>query len=1132
MLDGIIPIDRLLKKTGELGMKALAITDHGNLFGLLDFQEEAKKNAIHPILGCEFYLAEGSMKVRNPKDETFHLIALAETNEGYSNLCKLASMAYLDGFYYKPRIDKELLAEHSRGLILSSACLQGEIAWHLRNGRKEQARAAAMSYIDIAGRDNFFIELMDHGIEPQKQVNRALTELAKEMQLPLIATNDVHFLEREDYEASQIAICIGTADKFSNPNRRALLDNDNFYLKSADEMNAIFGEIPESLANTVRIAERCQGVIETTEDHPKGQKYLIPAYTAPDGRSENEYLRALCEEGIRKRYEEITPEIQKRLEYELSVIEQMGFSGYFLIVWDLVDYAKRHSIPVGPGRGSAAGSIVSYSLGITSIDPLTFDLFFERFLNPSRITMPDIDMDFCVEKREQIISYIREKYGTAQVAQIVTYQYLKSKAVIKDVARVLNFEFAESNEMTSLVSRMAGNLEEAFKLEPKLQEFRAKGGNYETLFRNAFKLEDVIRGTGKHAAGVVISSKPLIDIIPLHKDTKSDQVITQYDGPHLEKVGLLKMDLLGLQNLTTIEECLRLIQENRGIKIDLEKIPYDDKATYALLQKGQSLGIFQLDSPGMQQLLRTMKPDVFNEIIALNALHRPGPLKKGMHTHFCDRKFGRERVEYLLPVLENILKDTHGIIIYQEQVMQISQVVGGFSMAEADELRKAMGKKQKHTITQMRKQFLAGAKERGFDKRKAEELYELMAQFAEYGFNKSHSAAYAVISYQTAWLKANYPLEYMAALLTSQRTDTDKLEVYIHETQNMGIPLLPPDINHSAVNFAVEKNAIRYGLSAIKGIGEIAAQTIVHTRARHPFFRDLEDFCAASELRSANKRVLEALIKAGAFASTGKPRKALFESMEGAIEKGNMQKGDTASGQHTFFDTFADETAPIAKESPRREAETDWPEDMLLTYEKEFLGAYITRHPLARYKHTWKRLGLVSSRKHTGLALKASARIGGMLRSLQDKQTKNAQNYAVLDFEDFDGKYTIFLFSPTYDLFRSLLAVGRAYIMHIFVTRQKDRGDLRLTIQNIGLFDDLLERDLHITLSPETDNVELDAIQKLLLAEEYRGDSGIFFHIDAADKETVIRALLRVKPTEKLISRLQKFPSIAEVSVE
>ena len=1138
-LDGIIRLDDLCEKTAALGMKAIALTDHGNLFGLLDFQEQAKKNALHPIFGCEFYLAQNSISEKSPKEERFHLVALAETNEGYQNLCKLSSIAYLDGFYSKPRIDKALLAEYSAGLILSSACLQGEIAFLLNTGRREQARAAAASYIDIAGKDNFYIEIMDHGIPEQKKVNRELIELAREMGIPLIATNDVHFLEREDYEASEIALCIGTADKYSNP-ARFKMANDNFYLKTGDEMYSIFGEIPESLTNTAELALRCQANIETVDNRPEGEKYRIPVYETPEGYSESEYLRALCEEGLKTRYAEVTPEIRERLLYEISVIEKMGFSGYFLIVWDLVDYARRNEIPVGPGRGSAAGSIVSYTLGITSIDPLKFNLFFERFLNPSRISMPDIDMDFCVEKREQVIDYIRGKYGASQVAQIVTYSYLKARAVIKDVARVLEIDFQESNKISALVPRELNiSLEEALEKEPQLREFRERGGKYATLFRNAFRLENVIRGTGKHAAGVVISEKPLVEYIPLHKDSKSDQVITQYDGPHLEKVGLLKMDLLGLQNLSTIKECLRLIHVTRGEWINLEQISFDDKTTYALLQKGQSLGVFQLDSPGMQQLVRAMQPDKFDEIIALNALYRPGPLEASIPKRFCDRKFGREPIEYFLPITEEILKDTYGFMIYQEQVMKISEVVGGYTMAEADELRRAMGKKDKTKIPRMRTQFIEGARVRGIDSRKAEELFERMAAFANYGFNKSHSAAYAVITYQTAWLKANYPLEYMAALLTSQKTDADKLELYIREAQAMGIRVLPPDVNKSAVNFAVENGAIRYGLSAIKGIGELAAETIIRARGENRF-TDLTEFCASIDLRTANKRVLEALIYSGAFASTGKRRSVLFGEIDAAVQNGSRMQEDAASGQGNFFDDFGgDSDSPTAKKGHTKEAghhealEEEWPEDKLLSLEKEFLGAYITGHPFARYARTWNKLGMVSSRNHANAQLRSKMRIGGILRAVQERLTKGGQPFGIITLEDPDGNYEILLFSKDYETFRPLLTVGTALLISVEMILPKGRDRVQMSVKNMQLLDDFVVYDLHITLRPETGNDELREIREYLLDEKHRGESSVYFHVKSEECSTVVRAgtIIRVHPSEELLSSLSALRCVQEAAL-
>ncbi|HPH03637.1 MAG TPA: DNA polymerase III subunit alpha [Spirochaetota bacterium] len=1141
-LDGIIRLDSLCRRASALGMEAIALTDHGNCFGLLDFQEQAQANKLRPIHGCEFYLAPESMSSRPPKENRFHLVLLAENNEGYNNLCKLSSMAYIEGFHYKPRIDKEVLAENSRGLIITSACMQGEVAWYLRLGKKDQARAAALSYQEIAGRGNFYIEIMDHGIPEQKTLNRDLVALARELDIPLIATNDVHFLEREDYEASQIATCIGTGAKLSDPDRFKL-ENDQFYLKTADEMRALFGELPDALSNTVEIARRCIVSIETVDTAPPERKYKIPVFETPDGLTENDYLRSLCEEGLAQRYTEVTPALQERLDYELSVISQMGFSGYFLIVWDLVHYARTHDIPVGPGRGSAAGSLVSYTLRITDIEPIRFNLFFERFLNPSRISMPDIDMDFCVEKREQIIDYIRERYGASQVAQIVTYQYIKAKAAIKDVSRVLEIKFNESNEITALIpdrdpdprNKSKSLLEKAIDAEPRLREIREKGGVYETLFRNALKLENVIRGTGKHAAGVVIAGRPLVEYLPLYKDSKSNQVITQYDGPHLEKVGLLKMDILGLQNLTTMEECRHLIHDTRGIDLDFSTIPFEDEKAFTLLQRGQSLGVFQLDSPGMQQLLRNMKPDRFDEIIALIALYRPGPLNMGMHTKFCDRKAGREPVEYILPETEPVLKDTYGIIIYQEQVMQISQAVGGFSMAEADELRKAMGKKKMDIVDKKRNDFLQGAKEKKINTAKAEELYNLMAQFAEYGFNKSHSAAYAIISWQTAWLKANYPLEYMAALLTSQKDSPDKLELYIRETQSMGITILPPDVNFSTVNFSVENNAIRYGLSAIKGIGLAASEAVVRARDSKPFFHDLVEFCAAVDLRAVTKRVLETLVSCGAFASTGKKRSVLFESIDASVDKGTRMRVDAERGQINFFDEFDENSGPQAGDGPSLSEDIrEWSEDKLLSLEKELLGTYITGHPFRRYLRTWKRLGMTGSRRHASLEANKHVSVGGIVRGIEERLTKEGKAFGIVTLEDPDGNWDLMLFSNNWEKYKSFFVPGTALCIQVSVSKQPGRDKPMLHPQQVRFLDDLVVHDLHITIGPELSDSDLFAIREELLSDGNRGDSAVYFHIEEPGRSVTVQASqsIHVKPDEQLLGFLRSKPGVREVSLE
>ena len=1140
-LDGAIRIKDLLLRTGEMGMPAVAVTDHGNMFGALDLQTSAQKMTakggvdVKPIIGCELYLARRSMSDRTPREKPFHLLALAENDEGYHNLCRLVTMAYIEGFYGKPRVDREVLAANCKGIILGSACLGGEISQLLLEGKRQEAADAAAFYRDVAGEGNFYIELMDHGMEEQRRVNRELVSLSKEMDIPMIATNDAHFLNKEDYEAHDILLCIGTR-RLLNEEKRFRFSSDQYYVKSPEEMWELFGEIPEALTNTVEIANRCNVQIETTDTAPPESKYKIPRFPAPEGRSEGEYLRELCEEGLARRYPEITAEVRERLDYELGIIEQMGFPGYFLIVWDLINYARTHDIPVGPGRGSAAGSIVAYTTGITDIDPLKYDLFFERFLNPGRISMPDIDTDFCVAKRGKIIEYIRERYGASQVAQIITYNYLKAKAAVKDVARVLDIPFDRSNEITALIPDDAKNLSDAFNKSEELRRVRAEGGVYETLFRNAFRLENVIRHTGVHAAGVVISNKPLVEYIPLYKDNSTGSVVAQFDGPNLEYAGLVKMDILGLENLTTMRECRRLIQVTRGIDLDLDSVGLEDPKTYELLKSGRSLGVFQLESPGMQKLLRDMKPDVFTEIIALIALYRPGPLNMGMHDVFVRRKAGEEKVTYDFPELEPILRDTYGVIVYQEQVMQISRVIGGFSMAEADNLRKAMGKKIMEKVAAMKSKFMAGAKEKKFDLKVADALYERMAQFAEYGFNKSHSAAYALISYRTAWLKANYPVEYLAALLTSKSEKTDKLSVYIQEAREMGIPVHPPDVNFSEVDFSVDKNAIRFGLSAIKGVGRGPAENIVAVRDRVGFFRTLDDFCKEVDMHSLNRRTMEVLIASGAFSSTGQKRSVLTAQLESTMHRGANIQADAAAGQGNFFEMFGEEDS---RETVALEADLDeWPDAERFAREKELLGAYVSGHPMDRFRKTVARLRAVPVPKLSQLS-PGQVNVAGIARSIQTMTTKDGRPFARVTIEDLWGEGEVMFFSEVYEKYKYQLNPGDVFLFRISITIPRwDKEGKKKTIacQRINPLENEVVHDLHIWLNDTgSDSSGLIRIRELLLDSRNKGRSPVFLHVASGNEKYVtIRAneMIRVNPSEALLQSLHSSSFVARVQLQ
>ncbi len=1128
LLDGLIKMDQLTKKTLELGMSAVAVTDHGNMFGMLDFQEQAQKTGIKPIFGTEFYVAPKAMGIRTPKSKPFHLLALAETLEGYQNLCKLSSESYIEGFYGKPRIDKNTLAEHSAGLIISSACLAGEVPRFILNGDIEGAKIVASQYQDIVGKGNFFLELMDHGISDQSIVNKGLIQISKDLNIPLIATNDTHFLNKEDKEQHDILLAINTGAKITDEGRFKM-ETNQFYLKSPDEMKELFGEVPKALSNTVDIAERCNVVIPTTATAKPNEKYKIPSFETPDGQSEAEYLKELCLIGVKKRYPQITPEIQDRLDHELKVINDMGFPAYFLIVMDFIDYARRHDIPVGPGRGSAAGSLVSYALKITEIDPFRFNLFFERFLNPGRISMPDIDIDFCEKKREKVIEYVKEKYGPAQVAQIITYSYFKSRAVVKDIARFLEIPFNISKELTAMIPQ-GSTLTEAFQEVEDLRKKRAEGGVYETLFRNAFKMEDVIRHVGIHAAGVLISNQPLVNYIPLYKDTKSKKIVAQFDGPHLEASGLLKMDFLGLKNLTIIDECCKLIHYNKNIEIDFDALGDTDAKTYELLQRGETFGVFQLESGGMQELLKKMKPDVFDDIVALLALYRPGPLNLGMDKQFVERKSGREEIRYAFPELEPVLKDTYGILIYQEQVMKISQIIGGFSLSEADNLRKAMGKKLEAPIAKMKKPFLEGAAKGNFNKKTAEDLYDQMAEFAKYGFNKSHSAAYAVVSYRTAYLKANYPLEYMAALLSGNQGNQDKIANYTKDTEDMGVKVLLPDINFSGINFSVDGENIRYGLSSIKGVGEAAAEEIISSRSETPFIKSLLDFCKAINMQIVNKRAIEKLISAGAFCSTGEKRSVMLVELETTMGKAGELQTDLNQGQSNFFDMFSDTEKDNSQHIVNDLAE--WSDEQIFAQELELLGAYVSGHPLDKYMETISQVGTILLSKIKSGSFLGRLKIAGIIKGLDLRTNKEGKQWALVKLEDKSDIEMIHFFPENFEKNRYELEIGKAVICTVNVRNIKYRG-ISISGEEAKDINELKINKMHIYMNEEKmDENSIKQLREELLDSSHKGDSPVFFHIkNRANQVTTIKVshVIEINNSEELLAFLNRLDFIEKI---
>jgi len=1011
LLDGAIRIKDLVERAREFRMPAISITDHGNMFGAVEFYREAKAVGVKPIIGCEVYVAPNSRHEKSGAsssgDASGHLILLCKNIVGYRNLCKLVSTAYQEGFYYKPRIDWGLLAEHNDGLIALTSCLGGEIPSLLGQGRMEQARQRVTEMAKVFDRDRLYLELQENFLPEQAPVNRGLVELSRELGLPLVATNDCHYLRREDAFAHEVLLCIQTG-KTLNDESRMRFSNNEFYVKSPEEMAKLFEAHPEALASTVAIAERCNLELDLSQ-----KTYHFPQFSTPAGKDLDQILAEQAHAGLEERFALIRqqrPEFgpadeqryRERLDIELACIKKMGFPGYLLIVADFINWAKDQGIPVGPGRGSAAGSLVCYAIRITDIDPLPYHLLFERFLNPERISMPDIDVDFCINGRERVMHYVREKYGSDKVAQIITFGSMLARAVIRDVGRGMGVPYGEVDKIAKLVPNPTGKkvtLKDALKQEPKLKELVDKDAKVRQMFDVALALEGLTRHASTHAAGVLITPKPLTDYLPLYVDPKSQGQVTQYDMVHVEKIGLVKFDFLGLKNLTVIDNAVRLIRAEKDPAFDLTRLRDDDPEAYQLLQSGNTTGVFQLESSGMKELLIKLKPSCFEDIIAVCALYRPGPLGSGMVDTFIQCKHGKRDISYDFPELEPILKDTYGVIVYQEQVMQIAQVLGGYSLGGADLLRRAMGKKKPEEMAKQKEIFLEGAKKNKLDSKKAEGVFDQMAKFAEYGFNKSHSAAYALIAYQTAWLKAHYPVEFMAALLTEDMENTDKVIKNINEIRNMGISILPPDINASSRDFTVHANDIRFGLGAVKGVGGAALEAITEARLDEPF-HSLHDFCERVDLRRVNRRVIEALIKCGAFDSLGGKRAGAMEILDEAMTSGQKLQRERELGQESLFGA---EQIAVPRGGGHIPTGDEWPENVLLANEKEALGFYITGHPLARHSAAIKRFATCDTSSLVERADKEDVSLCGIVAGLKEHTTKKGDRMAFVTLEDLSG---------------------------------------------------------------------------------------------------------------------------------
>ena len=1011
LLDGACRVNDLIDKTKSLNMKSVALTDHGNMFGAIGFYEYARQNDINPILGFESYVAQGSRLTKEGgKQKIYHLTLLAENNEGYRNLLKLASSSYLEGFYYKPRIDKELLNENSKGIICLSGCMQSEINQNLLNNDYKKALSAASQYKDIFGSDNFYLELQNNKIERQEELVNTALKIGQDLGLKTVATNDIHYMEPEDYYAHDALLCINTGKSIHDVNRMRLSTNE-FYFKSQEQMEKTFGDLPEAIMNTSLIADRCRvelnlNTMHLPKFHPKEDS---PCYKP--GMTNEQHLRKLCEHGALGLYKKIDKVISDRLDHELSVIEETKFVDYFLIVWDFIDFAKKEQIPA-IARGSGAGSLVAYLLGISNIDPIKYDLLFERFLNSERLSMPDLDIDFCADGRDKVIQYVRKRYGgDNNVAQIITFGTMKAKAVVRDVGRVMDIPLPTVDKVAKLIPPTLGiTLKDALEQEPELKTMYDNEQQIQDLFNISTKLEGLRRHASTHAAGVVVSDEPLTNYIPLAKN--KDIVITQFDGETLvEKIGLLKADFLGVRKFSVIDKARQLIKSTTGTVIDIDKLPIDDKKTYELLSRGDVKGVFQVEtSRGFRDLLMKLKPDKFEDVLPLVALYRPGPLGSGMVDTFINCRHGREAVKYLHPKLEPLLKETYGLIVYQEQVMRIANRLGGFTLNEADNLRKAMGKKKPEVMAKFKAQLLKGAKENEIPKNVAEKIFELMEYFAGYGFNKSHSAAYAMVCYQTAYLKANYPTQYMAAQMTCEKQNNLKIVDYMHECNRMGIELLPPCINESYSDFTiVSDRQIRFGLGAIKNVGEKAIESIIEARKTDGEFTTIFDFCERVDLRLVNKQVMESLIKSGCFDSLPGYRSQFFEGIDTLLKIGAKSNKDRRMGQMSLFGA-QEKTMDLNSFHSLPETEK-WSEKQLLKAEKEALGLYVSSHPLKRYKDAIEHYSDITTGELSEKPEDAEVLIGGIVDSVNRTITKSGKPIAYFTIEDMEGMAKCVIFS-------------------------------------------------------------------------------------------------------------------------
>ncbi len=1139
LLDGAIRVQDLVNTARSLNMPAVCMTDHGSMFGALEFYELAKKAGVKPILGCEVYVAPGSRRDKstrgngsgqNGEDRNHHLVLLARNEVGYRNLMRLVTAGYLEGFYYKPRIDKQILGSHAEGLIGLSACLKGEVASRLLVNQWDQARAVAQEYERILGEGNFFLEIQANGMPEQALVNERLIELGRELGMPLVATNDCHYLKKSDSRAHEILLCIQTG-KTVMDEKRMKFQTDQLYFKSPEEMGQEFSHIQEALDNSLVIAERCNVELEL-------DKYHFPVFPLKENETIEDRFEKEVWEGFHRRLKQIRKrrpdfsreqetDYQKRLRHEMDVIKQMGFPAYFLIVSDFINYAKNNGVPVGPGRGSAAGSLVAYVMNITDLDPIEHGLIFERFLNLERVSMPDIDVDFCIRGRDKVLQYVADKYGKDRVAQITTFGTMQARAVIRDVGRALAMPYNEVDKIAKLIPPALGiTLKKAFEAEPRLGELQRDDPQIRELFEVAFALEGLTRHASTHAAGVVMSDRPIVDYVPLYRG-QDDEVVTQYAMKYVEKAGLIKFDFLGLRNLTVINNTAELIKKNHGYDLLLDELPLQDATTFELLCRGDTTGVFQLESSGMRDILLRLKPGSFADIVALVALYRPGPLESGMVENYIQGKHGEIEVNYDLEELRSILEPTYGVILYQEQVMKIASVLANYTLGEADILRRAMGKKIPEVMSAQRDRFMQGAAENALDASRASHVFDLMEKFAGYGFNKSHSAAYALIAYQTAYLKAHYPVEFMAALLNSFLNNTDQVVKLINECREKNIEILPPDVNASSKDFTVTEGKIRFGLGAVKNVGETAVEVVLKSRKEQDEFHSLHDFCQRLDTQKVNRRVIEQLIKCGAFDSVHASRAGALAALDDAMEKAQVMQRDRQSGQLNMFGMLRKGKNLAADRLPQVPG---WDVRTTLQYEKEALGFYISGHPLDFYAHRLASMCSADTQRVKEKREGTEVVVCGIVSVTKELTTKKGDRMAFLTLEDKLGIVEVVAFSEAFSQARSLLEGDEPLV--VIGKVQHDEKSTKVLANSILSLDEAQVQTVdHVRIHLKADELDRDGLARLRhLLLSHSGDCKTFLHLlveKSGEAVIALNAKLHVSPTQGFFDEMERYFGIS-----